>query len=239
MLKEFFVCCIFFCAMLINAVTGFAGNLLAMPTTIQLIGMTDAKVMSTIVGIVTCAVIAALNPKAINWYEIIKAILLMIPGILFGLYLFYNVNYHFLLYVYGSIILLIAVKNFFTKPLVYKMTLPLVLLIMTGAGIMHSLFVSSGAFMVIYAMHTFKDKSEFRATMVVLGAFLNILLLFQEIIAKEITFYNTGLSIAVIIPSLLAIFLGNRLHKKLSGNKFFLLANILLLISGLVCFFKA
>ena len=49
MLKEFFVCCIFFCAMLINAVTGFAGNLLAMPTTIQLIGMTDAKVMSTIV----------------------------------------------------------------------------------------------------------------------------------------------------------------------------------------------
>lgn len=143
MLKEFFVCCIFFCAMLINAVTGFAGNLLAMPTTIQLIGMTDAKVMSTIVGIVTCAVIAALNPKAINWYEIIKAILLMIPGILFGLYLFYNVNYHFLLYVYGSIILLIAVKNFFTKPLVYKMTLPLVLLIMTGAGIMHSLFVSS------------------------------------------------------------------------------------------------
>ena len=193
MLKEFFVCCIFFCAMLINAVTGFAGNLLAMPTTIQLIGMTDAKVMSTIVGIVTCAVIAALNPKAINWYEIIKAILLMIPGILFGLYLFYNVNYHFLLYVYGSIILIIAVKNFFTKPLVYKMTLPLVLLIMTGAGIMHSLFVSSGAFMVIYAMHTFKDKSEFRATMVVLGAFLNILLLFQEIIAKEITLYNTGL----------------------------------------------
>ena len=96
MLKEFFVCCIFFCAMLINAVTGFAGNLLAMPTTIQLIGMTDAKVMSTIVGIITCAVIAALNPKAINWYEIIKAILLMIPGILFGLYLFYNVNYHFL-----------------------------------------------------------------------------------------------------------------------------------------------
>lgn len=84
-----------------------------------------------------------------------------------------------------------------------------------------------------------KDKSEFRATMVVLGAFLNILLLFQEIIAKEITLYNTGLSIAVIIPSLLAIFLGNRLHKKLSGNKFFLLANILLLISGLVCFFKA
>ena len=104
---------------------------------------------------------------------------------------------------------------------------------------MHSLFVSSGAFMVIYAMHTFKDKSEFRATMVVLGAFLNILLLFQEIFADEITFYNTGLSVAVLIPSLLAIFIGNRLHKKLSGSRFFLLANILLLISGLVCFFKA
>lgn len=239
MVHEIIICIIFFAAMLINAVTGFAGNLLAMPTTIQLIGTTDAKVMSTIVGIITCAVIAALNPKAINWPEILKAIVLMIPGILFGLYLFYNVNYHFLLYVYGTVILVIALKNFFTRPLVYKMTLPLVLIIMTGAGIMHSLFVSSGAFMVIYAMHTFKDKSEFRATMVVLGAFLNILLLFQEIFADEITFYNTGLSVAVLIPSLLAIFIGNRLHKKLSGSRFFLLANILLLISGLVCFFKA
>ena len=172
-------------------------------------------------------------------HEILKAIVLMIPGILLGLYLFYNVNYHFLLYVYGTVILVIAVKNFFTRPLVYKMTLPLVLIIMTGAGIMHSLFVSSGAFMVIYAMHTFKDKSEFRATMVVLGAFLNILLLFQEIFADEITFYNSGLSVAVLIPSLLAIFIGNRLHKKLSGSRFFLLANIILLISGLVCFFKA
>ena len=66
MVHEIIICIIFFAAMLINAVTGFAGNLLAMPTTIQLIGMTDAKVMSTIVGIITCAVIAALNPKAIN-----------------------------------------------------------------------------------------------------------------------------------------------------------------------------
>ena len=48
MIHEIIICIIFFAAMLINAVTGFAGNLLAMPTTIQLIGMTDAKVMSTI-----------------------------------------------------------------------------------------------------------------------------------------------------------------------------------------------
>lgn len=239
MIREIAVCIIFSASILINTVSGFAGNLLAMPTTIQLIGMTNAKVMSTIVGIITCALIALLNPKAIDWAEIRKIILMMIPGMFLGLYLFYNVNYHFLLYIYGTVILTIAVKNFFTKNLVYKMPLPLTLLIMTGAGLMHTLFVSSGAFLVIYAMHTFKDKSAFRANMVVLGAFLNILLLFQEIVANEITLYNTGLSAAVLIPSLLAIYIGNRLHNKLSGAKFFLLANILLLVSGLVCFLKA
>ena len=45
MLQQLSVGLIFFGAMLINAITGFAGNLLAMPGTIQLIGMTDAKVV--------------------------------------------------------------------------------------------------------------------------------------------------------------------------------------------------
>ena len=45
MLQQLSVGLIFFGAMLINAITGFAGNLLAMPGSIQLIGMTDAKVV--------------------------------------------------------------------------------------------------------------------------------------------------------------------------------------------------
>lgn len=39
MIREIAVCIIFSASILINTVSGFAGNLLAMPTTIQLIGI--------------------------------------------------------------------------------------------------------------------------------------------------------------------------------------------------------
>ena len=72
MLQQLSVGLIFFGAMLINAITGFAGNLLAMPGTIQLIGMTDAKVVSTIVGLFSCFIIAMVGIRSVVWHEVFK-----------------------------------------------------------------------------------------------------------------------------------------------------------------------
>ena len=88
MLEKLGVGAIFFGAMLINAITGFAGNLLALPGTIQLIGMTDAKVVSTIVGLFSCFIIAMMGIKNVIWHEVTKITLFMIPGIAIGFYLF-------------------------------------------------------------------------------------------------------------------------------------------------------
>ena len=163
MLEKLGVGAIFFGAMLINAITGFAGNLLAMPGTIQLIGMTDAKVVSTIVGLFSCFIIAMMGIKNVIWHEVTKITLFMIPGIAIGFYLFYTLDLSFLLYIYGTVIVLIALKSFFTKQGLYKMSLPLLVFVMLCAGLMQGLFVSGGAFVVVYAVHTFKNKEEFRA----------------------------------------------------------------------------
>ena len=162
----------------------------------------------------------------------------MIPGIAIGFYLFYTLDLSFLLYIYGTVIVLIAVKSFFTKQGQYNMSLPVFLLVMMCAGLMQGLFVSGGAFVVIYAVHTFKSKEEFRATLSVLWVVLNTILLIQEGIVGEITPQNSLLSFYILIPSLLGVYLGNRLHHKISGKGFLLLSNILLLVSGIVCFFK-
>ena len=238
MLEKLGVGAIFFGAMLINAITGFAGNLLAMPGTIQLIGMTDAKVVSTIVGLFSCFIIAMMGIKNVIWHEVTKITLFMIPGIAIGFYLFYTLDLSFLLYIYGTVIVLIALKSFFTKQGLYNMSLPLLVFVMLCAGLMQGLFVSGGAFVVVYAVHTFKNKEEFRSTLSVLWVVLNTILLIQEGIAGEITPQNSLLSFYVLIPSLLGVYFGNRLHHKISGKGFLLLSNILLLISGIVCFFK-
>ncbi|WP_307761608.1 hypothetical protein, partial [uncultured Succinatimonas sp.] len=62
--------------------------------------------------------------KNVIWHEVTKITLFMIPGIAIGFYLFYTLDLSFLLYIYGTVIVLIALKSFFTKQGLYKMSLP-------------------------------------------------------------------------------------------------------------------
>lgn len=60
----------------------------------------------------------------------------------------------------------------------------------------------------------------------------------EEGMAGEINADNFLLSLYVGAPTLLAVLIGHKLHQKISGRAFFRLANFLLLLSGLSCFFK-
>ena len=229
---------IFFVAMVVNAITGFAGNLLAMPGTIQLIGMTYAKVISTLIGTYNCVVLAFMTWRFVNWHEVKKITVLIIPGMLVGFWLYYFLDVKVLLYIYGSVIVAVAIRTFLKQDGPRKMGLITTLLVMFFAGLMQSLFVSGGAFVVLYAVCVFKDKDEFRATLSTLWVFLNLIVLAQEGIAGEINTDNFLLSLYVGIPALFGIYFGNRIHHKVSGKTFFNIANVLLLISGLSCFLK-
>lgn len=52
---------------IIQAITGFAGTLLAMPASIMLVGADDAKVMLNLVTLATCVILAVRNRKYIQW----------------------------------------------------------------------------------------------------------------------------------------------------------------------------
>ena len=238
MWQEIAVGFIFFFAMVVSAITGFAGNMLAMPGAIQLIGITDAKVVVTLVSTVNGIIVTAMTWRYVNFREIGKIIAFMLPGMLVGYFLYYQVDLKFLLYIYGSVIVAIAVYTWLGKTGPRKVKLPLMIVLMTCAGLMQSLFVSGGAFVVLYAVTVFTDKAEFRATLSALWVVSNLLILGQEIGAGEITSYNFTLSVYVVIPTLFGIYLGNRIYKKVSGSTFFNMANFLLVISGLSCFIK-
>ncbi|HIV15953.1 MAG TPA: sulfite exporter TauE/SafE family protein [Candidatus Avisuccinivibrio pullicola] len=229
---------IFFGAMIINAITGFAGNLLAMPGTIQLIGMQDAKIIATLIGNYNSLLILALTFRKINFKEVRRMTLFILPGMVIGIWLYYVLDMDFLLYVYGAVIVGVAVKTFIGGRKRVRMGFFMTFMIMTCAGMMQSLFVSGGAFVVVYALYRFEDKEEFRATLTALWVIINTLLLMEEGMAGEINADNFLLSLYVGAPTLLAVLIGHKLHQKISGRAFFRLANFLLLLSGLSCFFK-
>ena len=68
-----------FIANIIQGLTGFAGSLLAMPPSINILGLIPAKVAVNTFGLVSSAILFVKNFRKLEWKEAIKIIILMLP----------------------------------------------------------------------------------------------------------------------------------------------------------------
>lgn len=215
----------------IQTITGFAGTLLAMPPSILLIGMDNARVVLNATAWISGLLIAVQNYKSINYKELFKMIGFMFAGMILGMYLYDRIPGQQLLTIYGILVILIGVKNLvMRKERTYsKWVLTIVLL---AAGIIHGMFVSGGALLVIYACQTLKDKNEFRATVAPIWVVLNTFMMAGYCSKGQVTPYCIMMILVTILPLLLALWVGNRLQKKINQKTFLYLTYVLLIISG-------
>lgn len=220
----------------IQAITGFAGTLLAMPPSILLIGVTDAKVILNFLALVTCLAIVLRNKNDVQWKILGKILFFMAIGMGIGVWLFLLVQTEFLLYAYGVMIILIALKNMVIKKEM-RMSAALTVVILLAAGVIHGMFVSGGALLVVYASFVLKDKNKFRATVAAVWVCLNSVLMIQQVAAGLVDVQLTTLAAASCIPAFLGVIIGSKMHAKISQSMFMKLTYVLLLISGILCFF--
>ena len=135
-----------------------------------------------------------------------------------------------LLTVYGIVIVAVALKNLCIHS--ERKFSPVILgIILLLAGIIHGMFVSGGALLVIYATQVLKDKEEFRATVAPVWVVLNSCLMFTQMRAGLIGQADVRLILISIVPLLVATWIGKKLVKKVSQKVFLNLTYILLLIS--------
>ena len=106
---------VLFVANVVQAVTGFAGTLLAMPPAMMLIGVHEAKVILNIMAFLSCLILAVKNYKNIQWKILFNIIVYMAIGMFAGIWLFERLSFDLLLPAYGVMILLIALKKMFIK----------------------------------------------------------------------------------------------------------------------------
>lgn len=231
MLREILFVIIQVAANIIQAITGFAGGPLAMPPSIALVGVNDAKAAITLILWVATFVVTVQNLKYINWKQLGIMLVFMMTGMLGGLWLFDILPVNTLMLVYGIIVVLIGAKKLFL-PSRKKMPVPWNYAALLMAGVMQGLFTSGGPFLVLYAADAMKEKREFRATVSTIWTVLNIYMIFNMFQADMYTSYVCGLSAASIIPVFIAIFIGNRINKKINQASFLKLVYILLMISG-------
>lgn len=231
-IQELLFLLVIFIANIFEAMTGFAGTLLALPPSILLIGIYDAKAVLNIFTLITCSIVAILNYKYINKKELLKILLFMLTGMGIGILLYEKLSVDYLLNIYAIFITIIALKNLLGKKVIKKAPIFIYVSILILAGILHGMFLSGGSLLVIYAIMALNNKNEFRATLAAVWGVLDLLLLINQSFLGYVNSSTLILSVYGFIPLILAIKLGNYLHQYIKQKAFYTITYILLLISG-------
>ena len=226
----------------IQGITGFAGTLLAMPMSSNLIGFETARGMMNFLTIMSAVVIVAGSYKAIHWKELGEMVSVMLIGLIIGIGLIRIVEIPILLKIYGVMILIIALRGILQISgvrlgredfLPKKIRDFLMLLVLFGAGIFHGMYVSGGALVVIYAAQKFQDKTTFRVTVAMIWILLNTFIGVSDAVSGRLTGEMFRYFLIGILPCLGATFIGVRLQKYLSVRMFMGISYGLLIISAI------
>lgn len=220
----------------IQAITGFAGTLLAMPPCIRLIGADDAKTVLNLLAQASCFLILLGSWRSVNRRALAKMLVLMFAGMAVGIWLYRQLPLDFLLTVYGVLIAAVALQKLFW-PRLFPQKAKWLTLLVPLAGIIHGMFVSGGALLVVYASGALPRKEEFRATMAAVWFFLGFFLTGSQIRSGVVTPRVWLLTLFCLVPMALGTFVGGRLVKHISQGLFSKITYILLLLSGILAIF--
>ncbi len=220
----------------VQTINGFGGTMLSMPASMRLLGMVEAKTILNLVALLLGIFILIKVHKDINKKESLKISIFMGIGIIIGLYLFYIIPSEILMKIYGIFVIVVAIKGLFSKREI-KFSSFALFLILLSSGIIHGLFLSGGALVVLYAISVLKDKTIIRATLAPVWILLNTSVLVQDIARGNINIEVVKLFLYTIPILVVCVFLGNYLHYKLNQRTFIKLTYMLIVISGSLLIF--
>ena len=223
---------IIFFTHIIQAVVGVGGTMLAMPPSILLVGADTAKVVLNLLALLMCAWIAVRHLPLINKKELLKIVVGMLIGMQAGMWIYARFPLDILMKVYGAVIILIALKNLFFQREGETYPKPVLLAILLIAGIIHGMFVSGGALLVIYMASVIEEKGEFRATISAVWTVLDGYLLVTQVLSGLYTRQNMEMAAIAIVPLILALVIGNRIHDWIPQQLFVRATYALLIVSG-------
>ena len=141
---------VFFIAYAIQAITGFAGNIIAMPAGMATVGMQESVAMLNATGMIGCGLIAIQNWKHINWRELAIMFAVMAPFMFVGIWLDTVLPLGILSKIYGAIVVVVGVRGLVLKQQRFMPKwLLAVLLVLAGLIQIQGMFVSGGAILRI------------------------------------------------------------------------------------------
>ena len=221
-----------FVSNIVQALTGFAGVMLSIPPSMLLFGpdMAIAVINALCWGV--SVVLAWRNRRYLNLKGVLTIVGFMLAGMAIGVKLYSLVSPQIIGPVYGGIIVAAALKNLLVKPSEKPMSHWLSAVILIGAGIILGMFASGGALLVVYLAATYHNKYTFRANVAAVWSCLNLVLMFKDFEKGMFNAQAFHLMLIAIIPLLLAVYIGNKIHSRINQRMFNYSTYGLLLLSG-------
>lgn len=220
-------------ASFVQTIAGFAGNLLAMPVGIMAMGADTARVVVNMLSWLSCMFIVVREYQQVQWRELIHIVIYMGVGLLSGTVIaHYFWSDSFLIY-YGLFVMGVGIKNLFIKKEV-TLSQGMGIATLVGAGLIHSLYLSGGTLLVIYAVKKFPEKNQFRVSLAAIWVLLDCLIFATQWQQGLLTLEAVKLSAMALLPAVAGVYLGYRFHTRIDKERFFKLVNIILVLSGLI-----
>ena len=235
-------CIVVFITHTLEAVTGFGCTVLALPFVTALLGIKTGVISLTVIAWLIALYFAITKRKLIDFRQYLIILVCMLAGLPVGIYLFRTFNTGSLKKILAVFICAVSVLQLIRLCVVKKepapkLTVPVRImycLILFAGGIIHGMFSSGGPFAVLYSSRMIKDKGAFRATMCLLWATLNTIIITGYIISHTFNAENITVT-AWFIPFLAAgIFAGEKIHGKVNAHLFSILVFSVLLLTGIV-----
>lgn len=225
---------------IIQGITGFAGTILAMPPSLMLVGYPIARPVLNVLGLLSGIYVLAGQRSKVCWKEVKKIVLVMAPGILFGILIrgFFAGQESILYRLLGIFIILLSIQGGWKllkekKPDREKKWSGGLYFLLAAAGVVHGMFVSGGPLLIGYLTKRIEDKVRFRATISTVWVVLNSLILADDIRGGVWSLELVGIQL-VSVPFLLAgMVIGTKLYSIMSQRLFMIITYILLIISGI------
>jgi uncharacterized membrane protein YfcA len=220
----------------IESIAGFGSAFIAYPTLGLFIDIKELIFIGLYVGTCASSYIIASSFRFFALKIFLSTLPICIAGTIIGVVVFSKSSSQFLLVLFGILLITLSIKMvFFDKikfPKSFKNTLLLI------GGIAQGIFGMGGAFLIAALQNDFKNKSQLRATMAAFFVTFNLIRLTQLYISDQLNL-KLGEIWWVSIPTFFAIYLGHKIHLKISEKTFKRIIATITTIAGIYFLFKS
>lgn len=224
----------------VSALTGFGCTIIAMPFVISLIGISQAKSVLLVMGIIQPGYVLLKTYKYLRLKSCLTIIIISSLGLPLGYLLYSKLPQYQLIVILGVFMILAGSVGIAKLNGLELNSIPKLLgyLLLFLGGIMQGAFVSGGPLIVIYAGIILTNKQEFRATLSLLWVILNIATFIQSLYVGAYTLEVIKYTLINIPFLIIAIIYGNKLANKISKVTFEYILNIVLIVAGGITIFN-